>query len=146
MTTLRSLTVNDLFSELADFMGNDYPRNFRLAQTTNFPKLNIYSYNKNGTKKYVVEAALSGYSPQDVTVTVDRNKLIFSYEKSTNSTENEERDYYLNEIKQSSFSRSVLLSDKLDTQNPVTSYRDGVVRVEFTEDVSKAPKVLKFLE
>lgn len=145
--TNRSLsTFNGLFSELADFVGGHDVYGLRVAQTVNFPKLNIYSYTKDGNKKYVVEAALSGYSPKDVSVTVDRNKLIFSYEKQTNNYDDDERDYYVNEIKQSSFSRSVLLSDKLDTQNPVTSYKDGVVRVEFSEDVTKAPKVLKFLE
>jgi HSP20 family molecular chaperone IbpA len=147
MTSIARLALHsDLFSELTDFFGNDM-QNFRFAQVTTFPKLNIYSYIKNGIKKYVVEAAISGFDPKEVSVTVDRNRLIFSYEKNANEEKNEEAEvsYYINEIKKSSFSRSVLLSDKLDTQNPETSYKDGVIRVEFSEDASKSPKLLKFL-
>ena len=146
MTNLARLAFHsDLFSELSDFFGNDV-RGHRVAQLTTFPKLNIYSYVKNNIRKYVVEAAISGFDPKDISVTVDRNKLIFSYEKNAEETREEEYiNFYLNEIKKSSFSRSVLLSDKLDTQNPETSYKDGIIRVEFSEDTSKSPKLLKFI-
>ena len=146
MTNLARLAFHsDLFSELSDFFGSDV-RNYRVAQVTTFPKLNIYSYVKNNIRKYVVEAAISGFDPKDVSVTVDRNKLIFSYEKNAEEfSEENDINFYLNEIKKSSFTRSVLLSDKLDTQNPETSYKDGVIRVEFSEDTSKSPKLLKFI-
>lgn len=146
MTNLARLAFHsDLFSELSDFFGNDV-RNHRVATLHTFPKLNIYSYVKNNIRKYVVEAAISGFDPKDISVTVDRNKLIFSYEKNAEEVQEEnDVNFYLNEIKKSSFSRSVLLSDKLDTQNPETSYKDGIIRVEFSEDTSKSPKLLKFI-
>jgi HSP20 family protein len=134
---------NSLFSDLEDFFGNQ--SNMRYATTSSFPKLNLYSYeDENNNTRYVIEASISGYDPNDIDVSIDRNRLVITYDKKEEVNE-AKRNYSLQEIKRSSFSRSVLLSDKLDTDNPITNYKDGVLKIEFKEDHKKLPKKINFL-
>ena len=60
------------------------------------------------------------------------------------NNEDEKKNYFLQEIKKSSFSRSILLSEKLDIDNPITSYSEGLLKIEFFEDIKKQPKKLTF--
>lgn len=134
---------NSLFSDLEDFFGNT--SNMRYATTSSFPKLNLYSYeDEDNNTRYVIEASISGYDPNDIDVSIDRNRLVMTYDKKEDVSDTK-KNYSLQEIKRSSFSRSILLSDKLDTDNPITSYRDGVLKIEFKEDHKKLPKKIKFL-
>jgi len=134
---------NSLFSDLEDFFGAP---NIKYATTSSFPKLNIYSYqDENNSTRYVIEASITGYDPKDVDVSIDRNRLVISYDKKEEVNETR-KNYSLQEIKKSSFTRSVLLSDKLDTENPISSYRDGLLKIEFKEDTKKLPKKINFLE
>ena len=135
---------NSLFSDLEDFFGNT--SNMRYATTSSFPKLNLYSYqDEDNNTRYVIEASITGYDPNDVDVSIDRNKLIISCDKKEEVNETK-KNYSLQEIKRSSFSRSILLSDKLDTENPISTYKDGVLKIEFKEDHKKLPKKIKFLQ
>ena len=134
---------NSLFSDLEDFFGNT--SNIRYATTSSFPKLNLYSYeDEDNNTRYVIEASISGYDPNDIDVSIDRNRLVMIYDKKEDISDTK-KNYSLQEIKRSSFSRSILLSDKLDTDNPITSYKDGVLKIEFKEDHKKLPKKIKFL-
>jgi len=134
---------NSLFSDLEDFFGNT--SNMRYATTSSFPKLNLYSYeDEDNNTRYVIEASISGYDPNDIDVSIDRNRLVMIYDKKEDISDTK-KNYSLQEIKRSSFSRSILLSDKLDTDNPITSYNDGVLKIEFKEDHKKLPKKIKFL-
>ena len=140
--TLTSKILNPLFSDLAYFL--EAENGLRTASVSSFPRLDIYSYKTDSGIKYVVEASLSGYDPKEISVIIDRNRLIISHDKEK-EIETTEKYMYLNEIKRSNFSRSVLLSDKLDTTNPISSYKDGILKIEFSEDVAKAPKKINFL-
>lgn len=134
---------NSLFSDLEDFFGT--PSNIRYATSSSFPKLNLYSYeDEDRNTRYVIEASISGYDPNEIDVSIDRNRLVMTYDKKEEVNETK-KNYSLQEIKRSSFSRSVLLSDKLDTDNPITSYKDGVLKIEFKEDHKKLPKKINFI-
>lgn len=136
---------NDLFSDFDDILQFfDVPGKYRFAENSGFPKLNLYSSEtEDGKVKYTIEASIAGYNKEDIDVTVDRNKLTIAYNKTIENNE-EKRNYFLQEMKKSSFSRSVLLSEKLDVDNPITSYGDGLLKIEFFEDVKKQPKRLVF--
>ena len=136
---------HNLFSDFDDFFQFfDAPGKYRFAENSGFPKLNLYSTEtEDGKVKYIIEASITGYNKEDIDVTVDRNKLTIAYNKIVESNE-EKRNYFLQEMKKSSFSRSVLLSEKLDVDNPITSYSDGLLKIEFFEDVKKQPKKLTF--
>jgi HSP20 family protein len=139
------IVSKNLFSDLDDiFQFFDANGKHRFAENSGFPKLNLYSsQDENGKMKYTIEASIAGYNKDDIDVTVDRNKLTISYNKVVENND-EKINYFLQEMKRSSFSRNVLLSDKLDVDNPITSYSDGILKVEFFEDVKKQPKRLTF--
>ena len=75
---------------------------------------------------------------------MDKNRLVISYNKVVENDHDEKKNYFLQEIKKSSFSRSILLSEKLDIDNPITSYSEGLLKIEFFEDIKKQPKKLTF--
>jgi HSP20 family molecular chaperone IbpA len=150
MTTSLSKIINNngqnLFSDfdfiLTNFM--DSQGRYKFAESSGFPKLNLYSSEtEDGKVKYTIEASITGYDKNDIDVIVDRNKLTISYNKDLDKDE-EKKNYFLQEIKKSSFSRSILLSEKLDVDNPITSYSDGLLKIEFFEDIKKKSKRLTF--
>jgi HSP20 family protein len=141
-----NISPNNLFSDFEDILQLfDLPNGkYRFAENTGFPKLNLYSSKtEDGKIKYTIEASIVGYDKNDIDVTVDRNKLIISYNKAFEN-DDEKKNYFLQEIKKSSFSRSILLPEKLDIDNPITSYNEGLLKIEFFEDVKKQPKKLTF--
>ena len=149
MTNISKIYNNspqDLFSDFEFILSNflDSHGKYKLAESSGFPKLNLYSSEtEDGKVKYTIEASIAGYDKNDIDVTVDRNKLIISFNKIVENPE-EKRNYFLQEMKKSSFSRSILLSEKLDIDNPITSYSDGLLKIEFFEDIKKQPKKLTF--
>lgn len=149
MTNISKIYNNspqDLFSDFDFILSNflDSHGKYKLAESSGFPKLNLYSSEtEDGKVKYTIEASIAGYDKNDIDVTVDRNKLIISFNKIVENPE-EKRNYFLQEMKKSSFSRSILLSEKLDIDNPITSYSDGLLKIEFFEDIKKQPKKLTF--
>lgn len=149
MTSISKIYNNvgqNLFSDFDFVISNflDSQGRYKLAESSGFPKLNLYSSEmEDGKIKYTIEASIAGYNKEDIDVTVDRNKLTIAYNKIVETNE-EKRNYFLQEMKKSSFSRSVLLSEKLDIDNPITSYSDGLLKIEFFEDVKKQPKKLTF--
>ena len=149
MTSISKIYNNvgqDLFSDFDFVISNflDSHGRYKLAESSGFPKLNLYSSEtEDGKVKYTIEASIAGYNKEDIDVTVDRNKLTIAYNKIVENNE-EKRNYFLQEMKKSSFSRSVLISEKLDVDNPITSYSEGLLKIEFFEDVKKQPKKLTF--
>ena len=147
LTRTYNISPNNLFSDFEDILQLfDLPNGkYRFAENTGFPKLNLYSSEtEDGKIKYIIEASIVGYDKNDIDVTVDKNRLIISYNKVIENDHDEKKNYFLQEIKKSSFSRSILLSEKLDIDNPITSYNEGLLKIEFFEDVKKQPKKLTF--
>lgn len=113
-----------------------------LVAGDNFPKLNMYKQDD----KYIVEAGVAGWNVDDIEVKIDKQYLIFSSKTKEEKEVGSDRQFFLREMKASSFSRKVLLGDRLNTKDPEISYVDGVIKVTFTEDSEKAPKILKILK
>lgn len=133
-----TLLWNNLEELVEDFFVDG--RISHLAAGDSFPKLNMY---KDGDK-YIVEAGVAGWNIDDIEVKIDKQYLIFSSKKSEEKDVNvANRQFFLREMKNSSFTRRVLLGDRLNTKDPEISYKDGVIRVSFVEDSEKAPKILK---
>lgn len=141
MTRTFSSPTNLLFHDLEDIFDHFFVdgRVSSLAAGDNFPKLNMY---KDG-EKYVVEAGIAGWNIDDVEVKIDKQYLIFSSKKNEEKEVGNERQFFFREMKNSSFTRKVLLGDKLSTKDPEISYSDGVIKVTFVEDEEKRPKILK---
>lgn len=125
------------------FFGPTTKTSFRFAENQNFPKLNIFS-KKNDDKNFIViEAAVAGYDPKNIEVKIDKNVLSISHSKVEDNWENESDKIFLNEIKQSSFTRKVLLPDTLDFDTATVEYRNGIICITILEDIKRAPKILK---
>lgn len=126
--------------------GNVLRSSFRFAENQNFPKLNIFS-KKNDDKNFiVVEAAVAGYDPKNIEVKIDKSILSISHSKIEDGWENESDKIFLNEIKQSSFTRKVLLPDTLDFDTAKVEYKNGVLCITIQEDIKRAPKILKITD
>jgi HSP20 family molecular chaperone IbpA len=94
MTTSLSKIINNngqnLFSDfdfiLTNFM--DSQGRYKFAESSGFPKLNLYSSEtEDGKVKYTIEASITGYDKNDIDVIVDRNKLTISYNKDLDKDE-----------------------------------------------------------
>jgi HSP20 family molecular chaperone IbpA len=131
-----TLLWNNLEELVEDFFVDG--RISHLATGDSFPKLNMYKQDN----KYIVEAGVAGWNIDDIEVKIDKQYLIFS-SKTKEEKEINEKQFFLREMKNSSFQRKVLLGDRLNTKDPEISYTDGVIKVTFTEDVEKRPKILK---
>lgn len=100
------------------------------------PKINV----KETEQDYIVEAAVPGYSKDQIKIYVEDGRLhIVSEATNTNSVENEDRGYIFKELSSRSFSRSIpfptrVLEDKIEAK-----LEDGMLVVK----VPKAKVELK---
>lgn len=143
-------TTNNPYSSIDSILdtffrtdGNVLKSSFRFAENQNFPKLNIYSKKRDDKNFIVVEAAVAGYNPNDIKIEIDKSILSISHSKVEDGWENDSDKVFLNEIKQSSFTRKVLLPDTLDFDTATVEYKNGVLSITIQEDVKRAPKILK---
>ena len=142
--TLTTHPYSNIDNILDTFFGPTVKTSFRFAENQGFPKLNIYSKKDGDRTSIVVEAAIAGYDPSEIEVKIDKNILSFSHSKVEDGWSDESVEKtFLNEIKQSSFTRKVLLPDTLDFDSAAVSFKNGILRVVIQEDEKSAPKILK---
>lgn len=77
--------------------------------------------------EYVVHLDLPGVDPSKVGLTVEKNVLTVSAERSLEPAEGDE--VLIRERPQGSFTRQLYLGDGLDTDNIGADYRDGVLTI-----------------
>ena len=123
--TLTTHPYSNIDNILDTFFGPTVKTNFRFAENQGFPKLNIFSKKNGNTTSIVVEAAIAGYDPNDIEVKIDKNILSFSHSKVEDNWNEDVEKTFLNEIKQSSFTRKVLLPDTLDFDSADISFKNG---------------------
>lgn len=143
MTLTNTNPYSNIDNFLDTFFGHTVKTGFKFAENQSFPKLNVYSKKDGDTTSIVVEAAIAGYDPSEVEVKIDKSILSFSHSKTEDGWNGEVEKTFLNEIKQSSFTRRVLLPDTLDFDTATIVYHNGILRVTIQEDVKRAPKILK---
>jgi len=84
-----------------------------------YPKVNV-SKNKSGL---LIEAAIPGLSRQDVNVSVEDNVLTISGK----SSNDEDTSFVIRELKKSSFARSFILSEELNSEEIIAKVKDGLL-------------------
>ena len=142
--TLTTHPYSNIDNILDTFFGPTISKtSFRFAENNGFPKLNIYSKKDGNTTSIVVEAAIAGYNVEEIEVKIDKNILSFSHSKVEDGWNDDVEKTFLNEIKQSSFTRKVLLPDTLNFDSAAVSFKNGILRVVIQEDEKSAPKILK---
>jgi len=117
-------------SPLASFFGDDFFSGSP-ARMNRGTDLAIDIYEEDGDT--VAEMNLPGIDPENIDVSVDRNRLTVSgsYE---DKQESEDRDYAYRERRFGQFSRSVRLPQEVDAENTEAEYDDGVLKVTMPKE------------
>jgi len=89
------------------------------------PAVNVYERDN----KVIVEAAIIGFDPKKVEVSVQDNTLILKGENQRKS-EVEEKNYYHHEVKSGSFYRAIGLPVKVQGEKTQAVYEDGMLKIE----------------
>jgi HSP20 family protein len=86
-----------------------------------------------------IEASVPGFSPEEVTVTVDQGVLTIEAQKQQES-ENNEKDYVRRERYVGRLYRQVLLGEGIDGENIQATFKDGVLKVTAPLPAKPEPK------
>jgi HSP20 family protein len=76
-----------------------------------------------------VKAELPGLSPEDLDISLDRDRLILKGEKKE-EREKEEKGFYMAERSFGSFYRAIQLPAEVDPQKVDASFKNGVLRLK----------------
>ncbi len=112
--------MKDIFSEFPTTLS----KSFR-EDVLNFPPVNIIERNNS----FSVEMAAPGFEKTDFTVKLEANILTISSEKK--EQQKEETDKLLRrEFSYRAFKRSFTIDEKIDAENIVAKYDNGILKLE----------------
>ena len=99
------------------------------------PAIDVYQDND----ALVVETSLPGIDPENVDISVENDVLTISGE-TKEKKEVKREDYYRKEIRQGSFSRSVILPVAVKGAEAVAEYENGVLSITLPKAEEAKPK------
>ncbi len=138
MTTLKfnQPTLKTLDSFLDNLL-SDLPVARNNNSNLYFPAVNICETNDN----YQLEFNVPGRKKEDFKITVDKNILTVSFEKSEENKE-ENKQFIKREFVTQSFKRSFTLDEKINAENIDAKYENGILYLTLPkkEEVKIAPK------
>lgn len=106
-----------------------------------FPRIDAFYDSEN--RKFTIQAAIAGIPKEDVEVTYDSKYLHFKYE--AKKTVNESKVKYLHqEMTKSSFYRKIAIPETVDIDSITSSYKDGIIEIQFAIKESAIPRRLQF--
>ena len=115
---------------LDDFFNDFY--NWGVVNST-YPSVNIYE----DSKAFYLEAALPGYTNDDVTIHVDKNVLHVASEK---INKDEERKYIIRERENVKFDRSFSLPQGINQEAIEAEFKNGILTVTLPKIPVQQPK------
>lgn len=89
------------------------------------PAINLYE--KDGT--YMIECAVPGYKKDDVKVEARGDQVVISGSYSQEQNE-EKNQYHRRELRQGSFTRTVVLPQEVDPDRVTAKLEDGMLKIE----------------
>jgi len=95
-----------------------------IQSQSSFPKINV----SETETAYGVEIAIAGFNKADVNLELKDNVLIINAEKKEENEESE-KNYLRKEISSRSFYRAVKFPEKVDTDNIISDYKDGIINI-----------------
>jgi len=118
-----------------------FNRYFNDSFFNNFSEDFLPATNVKETKKeFKLDISVPGFSKEDFKVEIDKNVLVISAEKNSNTEEKSEDEKVLRrEFTSSSFSRSFTLPENIDTDKITANQKDGVLRITLPK-MDKAPE------
>lgn len=126
----------DLFNSTIDDVFNHFYDSFfssekELGVIGTFPKMDVLSKKD----EFIINMACPGIPKEDLNVSLDKdvngsNRLTVSGQYQ--SVDNQEKPYVLlKELKHSAFTRSIVLSDNINTETIDVTMKDGILRIAF---------------
>jgi HSP20 family protein len=97
---------------------------------------------RSDAEAVTVEAALPGYGPDDVEITVEDGTLTISAE-ATSETETTEGEYLVRELSRGKTSRVVTLPSGLEADKATASFDNGVLRLRFPRAEETKPRQIR---
>ncbi len=107
-----------------------------IPQGVTFPPVDVYEDDIN----LVVKVELSGFEPKDIDVSIDGDVLRISGKKEV-KREDKNKKYYISEIHDRSFSRTISLPVEINQKDIKAEFENGVLTLTLPK-VNK-PKALK---
>lgn len=137
MTTLKfnQPTLKTLDSFLDNLLNDlPVPNNHN---SMNFPAVNIFETNDN----YELEFNVPGRKKEDFKITIDKNILSVSFEK-TEEQKEENKQFIKREFSAQSFKRSFTLDEKINADDIKAKYENGILHLTLPkkEEVKVLPK------
>ncbi len=134
MRTLFPLTRTSLATPLLDEFdkffnefANSFGATIKTQQGKNqSPRINAYK--RDG--KYCIDAAVPMASKEDLDVEIEEN-LLKIIVKAHQDNEVSENDYIIREISRGQMTRVLSLGEDIDVDSAKTSFKDGVLHIEF---------------
>ncbi len=115
-----------------------WPRRHMLARAMRFPSVDVI----DKKDKIIVKVEVPGVEKEDIDISVTEDTLNIKGE-TKKEKEVKEEDYYCCERSYGSFSRSVDLPVKVQTDKIKANLKDGVLEVELPKVESEKPKEIK---
>ncbi len=93
---------------------------------------------------FMVKAALPGWKPEDVEVTIENGQLTIKGEwKQESETKDEKAQWHRREIRHSSFVRSFLLPTEVEAEKAKAQFENGVLTLTIPKSEVVKPKQIK---
>ncbi|MBN1881535.1 MAG: Hsp20/alpha crystallin family protein [Deltaproteobacteria bacterium] len=96
---------------------------------------------KENKKSLVVKAEIPGMDAKDIDLTLEKDMLIISGER-TDEKEEEDENYYRRETSYGSFRRSLKLPVEVEADKIKADYKNGVLTVKLPKAGGKAAKAI----
>ena len=121
--------VNSAFGEMREILS---------SMKIRFPLSNVLVNKKSGD--LVIEMALAGYNPEDVSIKTEDSKIVVEGKAQTHD---EDYEYQLRDIKQSSFKQPIPVSTKFDLSKLEAEFKNGILKMTIPVSEEKKPKIIK---
>ena len=103
------------------------------VRNSSYPEVNVYE----DSKAFYLEAALPGYTNEDVTINVDKHVLHIASEK---MTKKDERKYIVRERGNIRFDRAFSLPEGINEESIEAEFKNGILTVTLPKLPVKEPK------
>jgi len=126
-----------------DLFESDFFKKPSLMQTgLSVPAVNIIET----PEEFQIDLAVAGMKKDDFTINIERNVIIISSERSSESTdENKVENYTRREFNYHSFSRSFVLPEAANREEINATYLDGILKVVIPkkDEAKMLPKTIQ---
>ena len=140
--TSLSTPLLDEFDKFFNEFANSFGATIKAQQGKNqSPRIN--AYRKDG--KYCIDAAAPMASKDDLDVEIEENLLKITV-KSHQDPKVSENDYIIREISRGQMTRILSLGEDIDVDSAKTSFKDGVLHIEFgARQIEEENKIKKLI-